>query len=451
MSLRRSWNRFWFGRISAAPLGLFRLVFGLLVAAYGLLLFPDRDVWFSDRGVLTAAAAIRYNAYFHLAPRLNLLPALDDRWLTAVFVAFVLVALCLAAGLWTRAAALGVYLGLMALHNRAEIITNGSDTVMIVMAGYLVLAPAGAACSLDRLRRVLSGKGGKRAPRIVPWAQRLMQVQVSLIYLSALLAKLSGSEWRDGTALYYAMRRHDTTLLALPLTDADHMVLVNLLTYGTLVAEFALAVLIWNPHLRLYVLAAGVAMHVGIECSMNVPMFSFMMIAAYMSFLTRADLEYLLVWLSRPLAPYRLQIAYDGNCGFCRSAVLVFRFLDGLRLVRLQDYYEASNMEGIPSIRSNRATQTALVVATDARGRIRADVAALRALAWRLPGAWPLAPLLYLPGIGCAFRWVASNHSRLPVAPACVAEACETIDSSGQITVVVSLHGPEKSRGLREG
>ena len=39
-----------------------RLAFGTLVVAYGLLLLPDRDLWFSDRGVITRAAADAYNA-----------------------------------------------------------------------------------------------------------------------------------------------------------------------------------------------------------------------------------------------------------------------------------------------------------------------------------------------------------------------------------------------------
>ena len=76
-----------------------------------------------------------------------------------------------------------------------------------------------------------------------------------------------------------------------PLMDADHLWLVNIATYGTLAVELALAFLVWVPRLRLYCLAAGVLMHLGIEYGMNIPLFSALMIAGYFPFLTQRDLD----------------------------------------------------------------------------------------------------------------------------------------------------------------
>jgi predicted DCC family thiol-disulfide oxidoreductase YuxK len=50
-------------------------------------------------------------------------------------------------------------------------------------------------------------------------------------------------------------------------------------------------------------------------------------------------------------------------------------------------------------------------------GRLYHGFAALRWLAWRLPPLWPLAPLLYVPGVLTVgqrlYLWVARNRFRL--------------------------------------
>jgi predicted DCC family thiol-disulfide oxidoreductase YuxK len=420
MSLRRDWNEFWFAPISSAPLGLFRLAFGSLIVAYVLLLFPDRDLWFSDRGVLTRAAADAYNRQVIPGPVLNLLHGVNDPgWLLLFFVLFLVSALCLALGLWTRLAAVIVFVALDALHTRNQLVNSGADGVMMVMSGYLVLAPAGAACSLDRLLRVLRGKEGREAPLILPWAQRLMQLQVAILYLITFLNKWSGDKWRDGTAAYWSLRIPDVARFPVPFMDARHLWLVNLATYGTLAVELALATLVWVPRLRLYVLAAGVLLHIGIEYGINIPLFSFLMIAAYLVFLREADLERFLAWVREALAVGRLRLVYDGQCDFCRSALLIVRFLDVFRLVSYLDFHDSAALESVPGVRADAAEPA--MVAVDRKGRQFFGFYAFRALAWRLPAVWLLAPLLYLPGVPWvgrrAYRWIATHRSRLWVAP----------------------------------
>jgi hypothetical protein len=58
-----------------------------------------------------------------------------------------------------------------------------------------------------------------------------------------------------------------------------------LLTYGTVVIELSLAVLIWNRRLRPLVLVLGVLLHLGIESSIMVGFFSYAMLASYLCFI----------------------------------------------------------------------------------------------------------------------------------------------------------------------
>ena len=52
MNPLRAWNTFWFGPISARPLGAFRIAFGVLALANLAFLTADFDHWFTDAGLL---------------------------------------------------------------------------------------------------------------------------------------------------------------------------------------------------------------------------------------------------------------------------------------------------------------------------------------------------------------------------------------------------------------
>ena len=418
--LRRDWNHFWFHPVSSVPLGIFRMVFGALVLSYGLLLFPERFIWFSNRGVLTVADAETYNsagvADSH-SLRWNLLAQSgSDHWLTAFFVFFLLAALCLTLGFWTRISSVLVYLCLATLHARDAPIHNSGDTVMMVLSAYMIFAPAGAACSLDRLWRIARGKESEEPPSIIPWPQRLMQIQVALVYLCASFSKATGPQWMDGTAAYYPLHLSETARFPMPFLN--NLYVINLITWGTVITEVSLATFIWVPRLRLYVLAAGVGLHLGIEYSMNIPLFSFLMIASYITFLTADDLRHFLAWAKRPLALTPLRLVYDGECDFCRSCLLVIRFLDVFRQITFVDSHDPVALAAT-GVEFEDAEQAAIAVRLD--GRQYAGYDAFRLVAWQMPLTALFAPLLYVPPIPQlgrrAYAWVKDNRSRLPVAP----------------------------------
>lgn len=423
--IRRDWNGFWFSPISSVPLGLFRLVFGFWTFVYGLLLFPERFVWFSERGVLPAKQALIYNATSGPATgqgpgagyQINLLTLPNaDHFLTLLFVVYLLAALCLTLGLGTRTSAALVYLGLTLLHNRDAPMHNSGDTVMIVLSLYLVFSPAGAACSLDRLWRIFRGKEDDAPPLVVPWTQRLMQLQIAVLYLCASLSKMTGPQWMDGTATYYPL--HLAESVRFPVLGQDNIYIINLMTWGTVAVEFALATFVWVPRLRLYVLAAGVALHLGIEYTFNIPLFSALMITSYLNFLTVGDVRHFLAWAKRPLALTPLRLVYDGECDFCRSSLLVIRFLDVFRQITFVNSHDRAALADT-GVRFENAEEAAYAVRPD--GRQYAGFDAFRQIAAQLPATVLLVPFLYIPPIPQigrrVYTWVKNNRARLPVAP----------------------------------
>jgi len=430
--LRNDWNDFFFRPTSPVTLGLFRLVFGFWTLAYGVLLFPERWTWFSNRGVLLASEAAAYNGgvgtYIHQNDLLILPGA--DHWLTLFFVVYLLAALSLTIGFWSRTSAALVYVGICALHARNAAIHNSGDTVMVVMAAYLILSPCGAACSVDRLIRIFRGSEDDTPPLIQPWAQRLMQLQITVLYLCASLSKASGGPWQDGTAVYYPM--HLPESVRFPVWGLNNIYIINLVTWGTVAVEMALGTVVWVPRLRLYVLAGGVLLHLGIEYGMNIPFFSALMITSYINFLKPAEVAAFLGWAKHQTGLTPLRLVYDGQCDFCKSSLLVVRYLDVFRVITFVNSHDPDALAAT-GVNFADAEEAAYAVRPD--GRQFAGFDAFRQVAWNLPLTAFFAPLLYVPGIPQlgrrAYTWIKDNRSRLPVAPRYKAKAEKPREMAG--------------------
>lgn len=158
---------------------------------------------------------------------------------------------------------------------------NAGDTVRTIVLLYLVVAPCGAAWSLDRwLRR-------RREPGpvfVYPWPLCLLLVQMAVIYINNGVHKLIGPQWRAGSSLYYVLG--DLTLARwsygeLPLPFA----VTQLLTWGVLVWELAFPLLVFLPSTRTVTLLLGVLLHVGIGLSMELGVFALYMLCLYLPFI----------------------------------------------------------------------------------------------------------------------------------------------------------------------
>lgn len=303
MNFKNDWNEFWFRSVPGGPVALVRIAMGLLVIAAALQLWPDRMAWFSEHGVLTTPQAIAFNQAYTAGPRLiTFLYGASDSAINLFFVAYFIAAFLMTIGLWTRPAILLVWLGLNAIHNRNMVVnTTGGDQVMLIFTAYLFFARSDAAISVSRLLRIRAGKEGVDAPLIAIWPQRMMQLQVSIVYLSTFLNKAPGQTWEHGIAAYLPYMVREFHRFRVPFMDPHHLWFIELVTYSTLAIEFMLGTLVWVPRLRLKILTLGVLLHLGIEYSMNIPLFAFLMMASYLSFLKQTDLAVFRKWLKRRL------------------------------------------------------------------------------------------------------------------------------------------------------
>ena len=106
----RAWSRFWFAPVSAAPLGAFRILFGLICLIHVACLAWEPAPWLSDAGYLRGSEARELAGWLRPSP---LQWYQDPTTVNAVLAATALCAALVTAGRYTRIASVLLYLGLL--------------------------------------------------------------------------------------------------------------------------------------------------------------------------------------------------------------------------------------------------------------------------------------------------------------------------------------------------
>ncbi len=295
-ALFEAWNAFFFAPQSPTPIALFRIVYGLLVIATLALLYPDWLNWYGPH------AWISLSTMHQLEPgaRLNLFAVIpqSDAGIEGFFWVFLGSAVLLTIGLLTRLNSVVVFLCLASIQQRSLYILHSGDTFLRVAGFFLVFAPAGAAFSVDRRIRIWRGKEGTNIQPRSPWAQRMIQLELSLVYFAAFLLKVKGAPWLQGTAMYYIYHLEEFKRFPVPAWFLRPMVL-KLEGWFALVLEFSLGVLIWVKKLRYILLALGLLFHLCLEYSLNIPLFQWDILSAYILFVDAEDLNRAEDWIRR--------------------------------------------------------------------------------------------------------------------------------------------------------
>ncbi|MGB6205800.1 HTTM domain-containing protein [Mycobacterium sp.] len=270
-----TWRIFWFQLQPAYTLGLVRIAFGIVAIGWAISLLPDLYPLFGPHGIMPQQPGEAY--YWGVFAIWN-----SDHALLIGWAALLLSSLLLTIGWHSRLAALAVFVLIMSFQHRDPLVWNSGDVAVRIEALVLALSPCGSALSLDQARSAGIFWSAQQRPQ---WAVRLLQVQMSLIYLASALSKIDGSTWPQGTAVSYALRLPDLVLLSPPHWATNSALLMNAATWGTLAVELSLAFLVWNRRLRPWVLAAGVVMHTMIMISIAAGFFTLAMFVLYLAFI----------------------------------------------------------------------------------------------------------------------------------------------------------------------
>ncbi|MCO6454957.1 MAG: YbhB/YbcL family Raf kinase inhibitor-like protein [Pirellulaceae bacterium] len=215
-------------------------------------------------------------------------------------------ALALLAGFWTRLATLGSWVLLVSLHTRMPLLVTGGDVLLGMLLFWGLLLPLGEVWSVDAWRRRLRaersrapersrtperlrtpersrtlGASGGTGGQVLSAASVAILLQVGLMYLLTGWGKCN-SYWFSGEAIYNAL---SYAMIARPLGRQllEFPELLRWLTWGTLALELAAPLLLFCPLATLRVrgltVLALIGLHVAIELTMRVTLFSFASLA----------------------------------------------------------------------------------------------------------------------------------------------------------------------------
>ena len=385
-----AWNRFWFRRVETHTLSLVRVFFGLALLlrstdVYGLYrinaLSPELPRYEYDGGEMYGAFTMPWR-WFEWIPS-------PDLWLYNRIDEVTLVLLVLfTVGLFTR------FVGVLLSAIFAYVLLASQMNYYHHVWCYTLVLPilAFSRCndhySLDAYFRGPS-VAAARAP-ILPL--RLLQVMVSLLYLSTFLSKCNEG-WLSGRIMYLF---HESESIE----GLFHRQVLGLIGYQglsvfTVLAEGFLAFALWVPRLRMPAIAAGVVLHMGIDAVMAQRTFSYQMIALYIAFLA-------------PAAGCTVILHHGRHQQLGRLANL----LDWLRRLSWLDVRREEVRARLPADVRALAEHRTCVITPE--GRVRTGFEALRSVLLRLPVTFFPGLLLCVPGAGQLARTLRRMKERAP-------------------------------------
>jgi len=260
--------------VSAWPLAIGRLILGITIFGWSVTMMFDVSDLLGPNAVVPPEGASRH---FRWLP-------IESTWATwCALITLVVASVAIAVGFRPTIFLLLSFVLLVSVQRRTPEILNSGDIILRNLTLLFALCPTGAAASLDRWRRVGRDEFWT-APLVAPWGLHLVQLQVSMVYLFAFWSK-SGELWRNGTAVSTSLRLDDLQRFGEIEWLVDNVAIIALLTWGTLIIELMLGVLLWVKSLRPYLIAVGLLLHLFIDVFLLVGFFGPALAAGLMSFL----------------------------------------------------------------------------------------------------------------------------------------------------------------------
>ncbi len=196
------------------------------------------------------------------------------------------VATCLTLGYRTRMATFMSWALLVSLHSRLPGVNQGGDILLRMLLFWSMFLPLGATASVDRFR--WPADRDQPSQTIASLGSFAMLVQVLLVYWCTAYAKLEPTWTRDFSAIYYALE-FDMYVRPVGIVLREYPVICRVLTGMTLCLEFFGPLLLLIPVrtwiFRLVAVALFWSFHLGLALCLELGLFSYVSMTAWLLFL----------------------------------------------------------------------------------------------------------------------------------------------------------------------
>lgn len=330
-------NRFFFKPMDPTGIGLLRIIGGILILnvhfayTFDLLSFVGGDqAWIDNQAIeyfrhempihlpeagwqLSEEEIIKRqsNPYAHGTYAVSIFFHVNNaRTIYFIHGCCLLVMFLFTIGLWTRITGILTWFACVSYIQRNNSLLFGMDTMMMIWLLYMLIAPAGATFSVDRLLEKWSARQkGLPVLEVQPsisanFAMRCLQIHYCFIYLGSGTSKLQGARWWNGTALWDIVSNYTFTPMDVPIYHdflvfiCNHRWLWEMVMEGgvffTVFLELSFGFLVWIPSLRWLMVALSILLHFGIGLIMGLSTFSMFMFCMVASFFPPGAFHYLL-------------------------------------------------------------------------------------------------------------------------------------------------------------
>jgi hypothetical protein len=301
--MREWWRSLRVTYVSVDPrsLGVFRVLFGLVLFSDLLRRWAELRFWYTNSGLLPnhtllwrPPATHSFSLFFTVSSQRE--AELGFALCALVYAMFLL-------GYRTRLAQLLTLLARVSLNSRLAVLENGGDMVMDLLCLLTLVLPLGTRFSLDAVLAQLRderARPSEASPCLaIPEAARRPVVSLAVLGLLLQFATIyyfnaaakNGSAWRDGSAVHYALHQ-DKLVTVVGVWMREHLPIeaMHALTWSTLATEWLGFALIITPvfvrQARALAVCLMPCLHLGFALGLNLGGFSPAMMSFFPLLLT---------------------------------------------------------------------------------------------------------------------------------------------------------------------
>lgn len=290
----QAWTSFWFHPRSATTLAIIRIATGAMLAYVHAVWCLGLTDFMGKHALVDNPLIQRLHRDDFTWSYLWNIDSMSLLWTHQCVAILASIAMCL--GLFTRLVIPLVWFMTLMVCHRMTGFLFGLDQVVMMLAMYLMIAPAGNTMSLDsRLaKRFLSSNGPSSFSRwlfpsaspssMVTVSTRLIQIHLCIVYLFGGISKLRGEMWWDGTAMWFSAVAYEYQSLDLTWIGR-YPIFGAILTHVTVFWETFYCALVWQRWSRFVMLGLAVLVHGGIAIYLGMITFGWMMIVANFAFI----------------------------------------------------------------------------------------------------------------------------------------------------------------------
>jgi hypothetical protein len=262
ISLKKTWNSFWFIEGPPHALAIFRILFSAFWLVIWLSWLPHVSLYFSRNGMYFPAfpdPGKNVSGFQTLVGWITRSPSIGQAWLLygigAALLSFIMV------GFFTRLALIAFFL-VLNYHYYVYLHMHGTsfDRLLLLVLILMILSPCGAVLSLDAhiARRKSSSKTIYNL-----WTQRMICVQIAIIYLATGIHKIITPAWTSGKDLAAAFYGDYATHAGFWIAKMNipHGV-YNLLTVLIIFFELSLSFLLFSRRWQNWAFVFGSIFHI---------------------------------------------------------------------------------------------------------------------------------------------------------------------------------------------